>query len=227
MAWVFVLEDEPDINRLIRDALENHGFSTRGFFRADQLLFAMQRRLPDVIVLDLNLPDADGIEVAKQIKSSDRTKHIPIVMITARTQEDDTLRGFDAGADDYIKKPFSPREMVARVKRFARPSQQGEAGSVLRIGPITLVPEAMRVLMDGHELELSPGEFSVLHHLIKHAGVPVRRSVLLSQMGSSASPRIIDVYIRNLRAKLGPCARMIKSVRGFGYKIVEEECETR
>jgi len=217
---VFVLEDEPDINRLVRDALEADGFATRGFVRADELLFAMQKTLPDLLILDLNLPDMDGMEIARQVKSSPRTRAMPLVMLTARVSEEDTLRGFDFGADDYIRKPFSVKEMVARVRRILRPPSPDEGPRSLAFGPVRVVPDANEAFVDEKRLSLSPAEFTIMVELVKSGGRTVRRTALLAAMASSGGPRTIDVYIRNLRVKLGKHGKMIESVRGTGYKLV-------
>ena len=214
------MEDEPDINQLVCKTLSAQGFSVRGFYNAGELMFAMQRTLPDALVLDLNLPDADGLEIARQIRASDRTRHVKIVMLTARTGEEDTVKGFELGADDYVKKPFSPREMVARVKRLIREAKGGE--TPLRAGALSVFPKAREALLNGQKLELSTGEMDVLICLMKHKGYPVRRNTVLSAIGSSGGPRTVDVYIRSIRAKLGEHAAMIKNIRGVGYKIVED-----
>ncbi|MEO0158582.1 MAG: response regulator transcription factor [candidate division WOR-3 bacterium] len=220
MKTVFVLEDEPDINRLVREALEAAGFRTRGFFRADELLFAMQGKIPDLLVIDLMLPDGDGMDLARQLKSTERTSNIPIVILTARTSEADTVLGFEIGADDYIKKPFSPREMVARVKRLLRAKEVPGPGE-LRHGPLRILPEANKAYVNKTLLRLSPSEFVILLELVKAGGRTVRRTALLSAIGSLGGPRTVDVHIRTLRKKLGKSGRLIETVRGVGYRLTE------
>ncbi len=218
---IFVLEDEPDINRLVRQALESAGFKTRGFFRGGELLFAMQAKLPDLIVLDLMLPDGDGMEIAKSLKSSERTRDIPLVILTARTGEADTLLGFELGAEDYIKKPFSVQEMVARIKRIFR--EKGPAGpEEIRMGPFRIIPETGQAYVNRKPLRLSPAEFTILIELIKARGRTVRRTALLAAAGSEGGPRTIDVHIRSIRKKLGRFGELLETVRGTGYRLRSE-----
>lgn len=218
---VFVLEDEPDINRLVRDALESAGFKAQGFLRADELLFVMQGRLPDLLVLDLMLPDGDGMDVARGLKSSERTRDIPIVILTAKTGETDTVLGFELGADDYIKKPFSVREMVARVKRLLRERESARPEEFV-FGPLRVVPEANQAYLSGAALALSPSEFIILTELVKARGKTMRRTALLSAIGSEGGPRTVDVHIRTLRRKMGNRGDLVETIRGAGYRLKAE-----
>lgn len=215
---VFVLEDEPDINRLVREALESSGFKTQGFLRADELLFVMQRKLPDLLILDLMLPDGDGMDLARNLKSSERTEAIPVVILTARTGEMDTLLGFELGADDYIKKPFSVRELVARVKRLLA-TKEPPGPKEFIYGPLRVVPETNQAYAGKRPLPLTPVEFTILLELVKARGRTVRRSALLSASGSTGSPRTVDVHIRGIRKKLGKFGGLVETVRGTGYRL--------
>jgi len=218
---VFVLEDEPDINRLVRDALESAGFRSRGFFRADELLFAMQGKLPDLLILDLMLPDGDGMDVARNLKSSERTKDIPVVILTARTGETDTLMGFELGADDYIKKPFSVRELVARVRRLLVAKGLPGPGEFTH-GPLRVVPETNQAYARGKPLRLTPVEFTILLELVRAGGRTIRRTALLAATGSTGGPRTIDVHVRGIRKKLGKSGSIVETVRGLGYRLKSE-----
>lgn len=215
---VFVLEDEPDINRLVREALESSGFKTQGFLRADELLFVMQRKLPDLLILDLMLPDGDGMDLARNLKSSERTEAIPIVILTARTDEMDTLLGFELGADDYIKKPFSVRELVARVKRLLA-TKEPPGPKEFIYGPLRVVPETNQAYAGKRPLSLTPVEFTILLELVRAGGRTIRRTALLSVSGSTGGPRTIDVHIRGIRKKLGEFGGLVETVRGTGYRL--------
>ncbi|MGC8894794.1 MAG: response regulator [candidate division WOR-3 bacterium] len=215
---VFVLEDEPDINMLVRKALESAGFRTKGFLRADELIFVMQSRLPDLLVLDLMLPDGDGMEVARSLKASDRTRGIPIVILTARTGEADTVMGLELGADDYIKKPFSVRELVARIKRLLRERELPKPQEFAH-GPLRIIPETNQAFVKRRSLNLTPAEFRILFELVRAYGRIVRRTALLSAIGSEGGPRTVDVHIRAIRKKLGKHSDLIETVRGTGYKL--------
>jgi len=188
--------------------------------RADEMLFVMQRKLPDLIILDLMLPDGDGMDVARSLKSSERTRHIPIVMLTARTAETDTVLGFELGADDYIKKPFSVREMVARVKRLLMPKAL-PGPEEFSHGPIRIIPDKNEAYLDDRPLRLTPAEFTILLELVKAGGRVVRRTALLSALSSDGDTRTIDVHMRHLRQKLGSSAALIETVRGTGYRLRE------
>jgi len=180
----------------------------------------MQRKLPDLLILDLMLPDADGMEVARSLKSSERTRDIPIVILTARTGETDTVLGFELGADDYIKKPFSVRELVARVKRLLVP--KGPPGpEEFTAGPIRIIPETNEAYLKDKPLKLTPAEFAILLELVKARGRVVRRTALLSAFSSDSNTRTVDVHMRHLRQKLGKFAGLIETVRGTGYRLRE------
>ncbi len=186
--------------------------------RADELLFVMQRKLPDLIILDLMLPDGDGMEVARSLKSSERTSGIPLVIITARTDEADTVLGLELGAEDYIKKPFSVREMVARVKRLFR-EKEAPAPQEIVFGPVRVIPDSNQAYVNDKSLSLTPAEFIILLELVKAGGRTVRRTALLSAIGSTGTPRTIDVHIRSIRKKLNESGELLETVRKTGYRL--------
>jgi DNA-binding response OmpR family regulator len=180
----------------------------------------MQRKLPDLIVLDLMLPDGDGMDVAKSLKSSGRTEAIPVVILTARTGEMDTLLGFELGADDYIKKPFSVRELVARVKRLLV-AKELPGPEEFTHGPLRVVPETNQAYAGEKPLRLTPVEFTILLELVRAGGRTIRRTALLAASGSAGSSRTVDVHVRGIRKKLGKSGSIVETVRGLGYRLRE------
>ncbi len=211
MPLVFVLEDEPDLNRLLLEVLKEEGFEVRGFLKAGQFLFAVQGQVPDLVILDLNLPDADGLEVARALRENPKTKDVRILMLTARTQEDQVVEGLRF-ADDYVRKPFSLKELVARVEVLLRREkpQFFEWGGFRVAGG--------EVLFKGKPLNLTPAEKAVLVELIKAQGEVVRRTKLLDAFGGQ-NPKSLDVIIARLRRKIGDKGSIIKSVKGEGYRL--------
>lgn len=222
---VFVVEDEPDILKLMAINLGKSGYEVEAFTEAGPMLKALEKRAPDVIILDLMLPDQDGLDVCKNLKKSDLYADIPIIMVTARTDEVDVVLGLELGADDYIRKPFSPRELVARVKAVLRRGKRTDLPSAKPMvvgGLLTIDPAKYEARVQGERIQLTATEFSILKMLAQKPGwVYSREKILDSLWGDEKDvfDRTVDVHIKNLRDKLGPASKLIKNVRGVGYKI--------
>lgn len=222
---IAVIDDEPDILELVCLHLRRVGFEVRKFLNAHSFFKFLRDDMPDLIILDLMLPDADGIEICKYLKSEREFSAIPIIMLTARAEETDKVLGLEIGADDYITKPFSPRELVARVKAILRRKVPPHE-EVIEIGDILKIdPQKFEVYVKGKKVELTPTEFKILKCLTEKKGWVFTREQILNYLWGeerAVLDRTIDVHIKNLREKLGKAGRLIKNVRGVGYKI--EEC---
>jgi two-component system phosphate regulon response regulator PhoB len=191
---------------------------------AEQALAEICSELPAVVLLDLMLPGMSGVALAKQLRSAARTRDLPILMVTARAEEADRVAGLDLGADDYIVKPFSPKELVARIRAVLRRRAPHQAGGLVTVGAVALDADAGRVTCHGRDITLGPTEFALLKFLMTHSNRVYTRSQLLDAIrGDHAflEDRTVDVYVRRLRAGLGAEAEdMIETVRGMGYKLV-------
>ncbi|MGQ9618839.1 MAG: response regulator [Candidatus Aminicenantia bacterium] len=225
--WIAIVEDEPDISYLISYHLEKNAFKTRCFGSARPLLDILSRDNPSLIILDLMLPDIDGLEVCKKIKNNERTYKIPIIIVTAKGEESEKIVGLEIGADDYITKPFSPRELVARVKAVLRRAFPSEfSHEIIKVGDSLIIdPEKHTASVDGKNVELTNVEFKLLKIMAEKKGRIFSRDKLLDLlwgMEKAIIDRTIDVHIKNLREKLGRAGDLIKTVRGIGYKIEDE-----
>jgi DNA-binding response OmpR family regulator len=216
---VLVVEDEQSIASLVRTYLERDGFQVVHVRSGEDALIELPRHPVRLIVLDIGLPGIDGLEVCRRVRAKGRT---PIIMLTARDDEVDRVAGLEVGADDYVSKPFSPRELVARVKAVLRRSEPAKDAALLTLGPIAVDVAAREVRVDGAEVELTTKEFDLLRHLLENPGVVLSRQVLLDRVWGMSYPgetRTVDVHVGQLRKKLGlPDA--IRTVRGAGYKAV-------
>lgn len=222
--FIAVVEDEPDIVELITLHLKKAGFRAEGFFEAKAFLDSLEKQVPDLILLDLMLPDIDGLEVCKLLRRREEWAAIPVIMVTARGEEGDKVLGLELGADDYITKPFSSKELVARVKTvLRRGSSQAPAKRIEVDGRLVLDLERYEVLVEGKKIDLTSTEFKILRLLASKKGRVFTRDQILDYLWGyekSVLDRTIDVHIRNLREKLGPrAARMIQNIRGVGYKL--------
>lgn len=220
---VLVVEDELPIQELLVYTLEQAGFTVIAVTSAEQALPEVRRELPAVILLDLMLPGISGIEFAKRLRSEPRTRDLPLIMVTARAEEADRVRGLDLGADDYVTKPFSPKELVSRIRAVLRRRSPHLAGESVAVGAIRLDPSARRVTVGGNAVDLGPTEFDLLLFLMHHPDRAMTREQLLNALrGDHAAlvDRTVDVYIRRLRAALGPTGEaLIETVRGTGYRM--------
>lgn len=225
---IAALDDEPDILELISVNLRKSGFQVETFLKVKSLFDFLEKRIPDLIVLDLMLPDFDGMEVCKMIRQNSRWKEIPILMLTARGEETDIVLGLELGADDYMVKPFSPRELTARIRavlRRKRPLPTPEARE-MRIGDILIIDlNRYEVAVQNRKVNLTRTEFTVLTYLAAKPGWVFSREQLLTHLWGDEKfviDRTIDVHIKNLRDKLGEAGQWIKNVRGVGYKLEPE-----
>jgi DNA-binding response OmpR family regulator len=222
---ITVVDDEADIVELVTVNLEKAGFKVKGFYNAGDFLNFLKKKTPDLIILDLMLPDADGFEVCKSLKAQEKYADIPIIMLTAKGEEVDKVLGLEIGADDYVTKPFSTRELIARVKTVLRRFKKEDKLEVIKIGEnIEIFPGEYKVIVSGKEIELTSTEFRVLLLLVKRKRWVFSRDQILDYLYEGdrlVFDRTVDVHITHLREKLGKYGECIKSVRGIGYKIEE------
>ena len=227
-ADVLVVEDEPDIRHLIAHHLGRDGFQCREVATGAEALRAVRTSIPDLIVLDLMLPEMDGLEVCRRLRGDVGTAAIPIIMLTAKSDEIDRVVGLELGADDYVAKPFSPKELVARVRAVLRRARPDPTRGVYREGPIVLDPGRHTVMVRGAPVALTPKEFDLLQVLLEASGRVLSREHLLTRVWGYAhadeiESRTVDVHIRRLRAKLGDDGRRIATVKSVGYRFEREE----
>lgn len=228
MASLLIVEDEADLRETLEYFLASQGFEVRGASRGAEALRIVRSAPPDLLLLDLMLPDISGSDVCRQLRSEPRTANLPIVILTARGGEGDRIRGLEMGADDYLVKPFSLRELVLRLQailRTARGVLSDDLSDDLSAGPIHLDLEGHRVLVEGESVSLSPMELSILKALLERKDLAVSRDELLDVVWiheEDVSDRAIDTLIRRLRAKLGPAASRIETIRGIGYRILAD-----
>lgn len=226
---ILVVDDEADILQLIQYNLEKEGYKTLTTASGEEALREARRHLPNLIVLDLMLPGLDGIEVCKQLRSSEDTKYIPILMVTAKSEESDIITGLEVGADDYITKPFSPKVLIARVRAILRRSRRNPINEgrepYLQIHNIQIDTTKHEVVAEGQPLPLSVTEFAILEFLARNPGWVFSRNQIIGAVKGEDYPvteRSVDVQILGLRKKLGEQGRMIETVRGIGYRMKEE-----
>lgn len=223
---ILVVEDEEDILELVVYNLTQEGYRVRAVTTGEQALEETEDELPDLIILDLMLPGVDGLDVCRILKRKKSTAHVPIVMLTARTEEPDIVTGLELGADDYITKPFSPKILVARARAVLRRRSQTLAGEndELTVHGITIRPGRHEVLVKGKAIELTATEFKILHFLARRAGWVFTRYQIVDAVHGKDHPvtdRSVDVQIVGLRKKLGQAGKYIETVRGIGYRFKE------
>jgi two-component system phosphate regulon response regulator PhoB/two-component system alkaline phosphatase synthesis response regulator PhoP len=220
---IAIIEDEPDIVELVTVNLKRAGFTTYGFNTAEKFFSFLKTQTPDVIILDLMLPDIDGLDICKRLKKNDALAAIPIIMLTAKADETDKILGLELGADDYVTKPFSPKELVARVKVALRRLSPKEVTQKIEIGGIlTIDTEKFEVKVTGDKIEVTSTEFKILQVLASKPGWVFSRDKILDYLWGKEKAvldRTVDVHVKNLREKLGAAGQFIKNVRGIGYKL--------
>jgi DNA-binding response OmpR family regulator len=216
---IMVVEDEPNIAALVRTYLERSGYKALWVRSGEEALTELRRHPIKLVVLDIGLPGIDGFEVCRRIAGQ-----VPVIMLTAHDEEPDRVAGLEVGADDYVAKPFSPRELTARVKAVLRRAGRGASGfgseDVIELGPVVLARSAREVRVEGEEVELTQREFELLEYLVRHTGQVVTRDQLLQHVWGFVSPgetRTVEVHVAQLRKKLRH-PELIKTVRGLGYK---------
>lgn len=222
---VVIVDDEPDIVELLVINLKKNGFIAKGYNDAHNFIKSLKSEIPDLILLDLMLPDADGFEICKYLKHEEKYSKIPVIMLTARSEEMDKIIGLEIGADDYITKPFSPRELVARVKAVLRREKKHSSSSKIKINDNLFIDlQKYEVISDGQKIELTATEFKILRLLSEHKGWVYSREQILDYLGvgeKGVLDRTVDVHVKNLRDKLGEAGKLIKNLRGIGYKLEE------
>ncbi|RRQ21286.1 phosphate regulon transcriptional regulator PhoB [Thiohalobacter thiocyanaticus] len=221
---ILIVEDEPAIREMVAFALERAGFQYTEAETAGAAQVSIADEQPDLILLDWMLPDLSGVDLARRIKQEELSATIPIIMLTARGEEEDKIRGLDAGADDYVTKPFSPRELVARIKAVLRRAHGEATDELLEVEGLVLDPAGHRVSVGGQALEMGPTEFRLLHFFMSHPERVFSRSRLLDSVWGRnvyVEERTVDVHIRRLRKALSAHGhdRLIQTVRGAGYRF--------
>jgi DNA-binding response OmpR family regulator len=220
---IAVVDDEPDIVELLSHHLEKEKFTVKKFYEGTSLLAYLKTKIPDLILLDLMLPEIDGLEICRILKRDERTSHIPIIILTAKETETDKVLGLELGADDYIVKPFSPREVLARVRAvLRRGGTKEEKAKVIRLDDLMIDLGKFEVTLRDRKIDLTATEFRILTILAERPGWVFTRDQLLDRLWGEDKivlGRTIDVHITQLRKKLGEHGKLIKSIRGMGYKL--------
>lgn len=229
MAFVLIVDDEQDLAQLVEFNLRQAGIETAVAFTGAEALAIIGRRKPDLVLLDHMLPDVSGVEVCRTIRANPTTQELVVVMLTAKGEEADRVRGFEAGADDYVVKPFSVRELVLRLKailRRASPQSDVALEPVQSLGLLKLDPNTHRCSIEGAEVPLTLLEFRLLRFLMERNGLVQSREKLLEEvwgMSSELETRTIDTHVMRLRDKLGPARNYLETVRGIGYRLVQAD----
>ncbi len=219
---IYLLEDDESIRKLVVYALESQGFEAVGFGLPSQFWAAAENQKPDLILLDIMLPEEDGISILKKLRRDPATASLPVIMLTARNTEFDRVEGLDAGADDYLSKPFGMMELIARVRAVLRRTESSPAVRKYRIGSLSVCPERHDVRVNGAQVSLTYKEFLLLCCLAENCGSVMTRQTLMDRvwgLEAAYENRTLDVHIRTLRAKLGEAGGCIETVRGLGYRM--------
>ena len=219
---IYLLEDDDSIRKLVIYGLESQGYEAEGFEAPSAFWKAMNNRMPELILLDIMLPEEDGLSILQKLRSASATKKLPVIMLTAKNTEYDRVIGLDNGADDFISKPFGMMELVARVRAVLRRTEPSTTSTEYQIGPLYVSPERHIVKVNGKDVTLTYKEFEILCLMLENEGVVLTRSVLMDRIWGcefERENRTLDVHIRTLRAKLGEAGSYIETVRGVGYKI--------
>lgn len=219
---IYIVEDDENIRELESYALKSSGFLVKSFESSVEFYAACKEELPSLVLLDIMLPNEDGLSILKNLREQEKTKDIPIIMVTAKTTELDKVKGLDAGADDYISKPFGVMELISRVKALLRRAKQEDNNNVLSYKGIILDDERHLVTVNGEECQLTYKEFELLKYLLHNQGIVLSRDKIMERVWGfefEGESRTVDMHIKTLRQKLGKGGREIKTVRNVGYKI--------
>ena len=222
MERIFLLEDDDSIRKLVIYALGSQGYEAQGFDRPSDFWKAMEGPQPTLVLLDIMLPEEDGLSILQKLRASAATKRLPVIMLTAKNTEYDRVVGLDSGADDFISKPFGMMELVARVRAVLRRTEQKQETEDYRVGDLFVSPQRLVVRVAGEEVALPNKEFELLCLLLEHQGIAMTRDAIMDGVWGqefSRENRTLDVHVRTLRTKLGPAGHYIETVRGVGYKI--------
>ncbi|MCQ2422017.1 MAG: response regulator transcription factor [Lachnospiraceae bacterium] len=223
---VYLVEDDDNIRELVVYTLNRSGMEAKGFARPSLFYEALTEQLPSLVILDIMLPEEDGLRVLMNLRERPDTGKLPIMMLSAKASEYDKVNGLDSGADDYVTKPFGMMELVARVRALLRRTETSESRSEYKVGRLTVIPEAHKVLVDGEAVQLTKKEYDIILLLLKNGESVVTRERLLSEVWGYAfegESRTVDVHIRTLRQKLGSAGNYVETIRGVGYCIHSTE----
>lgn len=219
---IFCVEDDGNIRELVVYTLNTTGMEARGFENGSELMKALASEMPELVLLDIMLPGEDGLSILKKLKSSSQTKQIPVIMVTAKGAEYDVVKGLDAGADDYVTKPFGMMELVSRIKAVLRRTKIEQSIDVYELENLKMDLKKHKVKVDGETVVLTLKEFELLKRLMMHQNMVLTRDRLLEEVWGyefAGETRTLDVHIRSLRQKLGTAGELIQTVRGVGYQI--------
>lgn len=219
---IYIVEDDKNIREIEMFALKNSGYAVEEFENAKSFFSRSVEKIPDLVLLDIMLPDMDGLEIVKKLRSRPDTVRVPIILVTAKTTELDKVKGLDIGADDYLTKPFGVMELISRVKALLRRSRALQDDKQMVLGDITLDSERREVHVGGELCELTFKEFELLKLLMVNAGIVLHRDTIMSDVWGTdyeGESRTLDMHIKTLRQKLGEAGNMIKTVRNVGYKM--------
>ena len=219
---IYLLEDDDSIRKLVLYGLDSQGFQAKGFALPSEFWRAMDAEMPELVLLDIMLPEEDGLSVLKKLRSAAATEKIPVIMLTAKNTEYDRVVGLDNGADDFICKPFSMLELIARIRAVLRRAEPAQASGDFSLGLLFVSPDRHEVKVGGKDVTLTNKEFELLCLLLRNKGIVLTRATLMDRVWgfeSERENRTLDVHIRTLRVKLGEAGSYIETVRGIGYKI--------
>lgn len=223
---IYILEDDNSIRELVVYSLKNSGMDAMGFERPSDLWKQMEKEKPSLLLLDIMLPEEDGITILQRLRSKTDTHRLPIIMLTAKSSEYDKVKGLDAGADDYVVKPFGIMELISRIRALLRRVQEEKEENCYKVQNLEVYPDKHQVKAEGETVELTLKEFELLNLLISHPEMVFTREQIQDKIWGYAfdgESRTVDVHIRTLRQKLGDCGKLIKTVRGVGYRLSGEE----
>ena len=219
---IYLLEDDDSIRKLVLYGLDSQGFQAKGFALPSEFWRAMDAEMPELVLLDIMLPEEDGLSILRKLRARPATKRLPIIMLTAKNSEYDRVIGLDHGADDFVSKPFSMLELIARIRAVLRRAEPAQANGDFSLGLLFVSPDRHEVKVGGKDVTLTNKEFELLCLLLRNKGIVLTRATLMDRIWgfeSERENRTLDVHIRTLRVKLGEAGSYIETVRGIGYKI--------
>ena len=219
---IYLLEDDDSIRKLVLYGLDSQGFQAKGFALPSEFWRAMDAEMPELVLLDIMLPEEDGLSILRKLRARPATKRLPIIMLTAKNSEYDRVIGLDHGADDFVSKPFSMLELIARIRAVLRRAEPAQASGDFSLGLLFVSPDRREVKVGGKDVTLTNKEFELLCLLLRNKGIVLTRATLMDRVWgfeSERENRTLDVHIRTLRVKLGEAGSYIETVRGIGYKI--------
>lgn len=222
MALIYIVEDDTNIREIESFALKNSGYQVQDFENAKEFYRAVKEKKPDLALLDIMLPDEDGMEILQKLRKNPETKRLPVIMVTAKATELDRVKGLDLGADDYIIKPFGVMELISRVKALLRRSMGEIQEKILKVDEILLDDERHQVFVSDKPCELTYKEFELLRLMMQNRGIVLSRDVIMDRiwdMNCDVESRTLDVHLKTLRSKLGAAAHHIKTIRNVGYRM--------